>query len=519
MIRLLGALALLLALFAAPTSADPGDVDAAARGVVRVVILGTENGQPVPVSHGTGFAVSPTRIVTNAHVVSEATQDDTLRIGIVPAEGEGGAFARIIAISPRNDLALLEIAKGSLRMPPLALAGGSLSNLGEVAAVGYPMNVDVAQGLGMDDIFRAQPPVKSRGFLSGVRPSRQFDTILHTAPIARGNSGGPLLDACGRVIGVNSFSTDSTSGDAEFYFAVSLRELLPFLRSNGVEPVTNALPCRSIDELNAEERQRLESAQSQARARLAERAENLRELREKARLTAQMEVLEQRENRMALALIALIAAIGAGYAALVWRGDEARRTHVRIAAAVAVTALVAAVLLWVTRPGLAEIEDRVAAAIAKAEGREPPASGAPGSGSAEGALICTLVPDRSRVTSARTDDVALEWSADGCVNRRTQYGLGPGGEWSRVFAAEDDAAVAVNTYDPETRTLRSDRYLLGQDALAAAREARSAYTPPACGVSDAARTLGEQQQALIAALPDRPNERLVYSCTAKSAGK
>jgi hypothetical protein len=84
-----------------------------------------------------------------------------------------------------------------------------------------------------------------------------------------------------------------------------------------------------------------------------------------------------------------------------------------------------------------------------------------------------------------------------------------------VFAAEDDAAVAVNTYDPATRTLRTDRYLLGQAALAAAREARSAYTPPSCGASDSARTLGEQQSALIADLPERPNERLVYSCTAK----
>jgi serine protease Do len=518
MIRLLGALALLLTFLALPASADPGDVDAASRGVVRVVIIGSENGQPTPVSHGTGFAVTPTRIVTNAHVVAEAVQDDTLRIGIVPPEGDGGAFARVVAVSPRNDLALLEIAKGSLRLPPLAIAGSVSSDLGEVSAVGYPMNVDLAQGLDMGDIFRAQPPVKSRGYLSGERPSRQFDTILHTAPIARGNSGGPLLDPCGRVIGVNSFSSDSASGDAEFYFAVSLRELGPFLRKNGVEPVVNALPCRSIDELNAEERERMEAEQSKARAALAERTETLREVREQARLTAQMDVLAARENRMALALIALIASIGCGYAAAVWRGDEARRTHIRIAAALSAVSLAAAVLLWVTRPGLSEIEDRVAAAIAKAEGKDSPAP-VSGDTSAEGALICTLVPERSRVTSARTDDVAFKWSADGCVNGRTQYGLGQGGEWSRVFAAQDDAAVAVNTYDPDTRTLRSDRYLLGQQALSAAREARAAYTPPACGVSEAARTLGEQQSALISQLPQRPNERLVYSCTAKGAAK
>jgi hypothetical protein len=174
-------------------------------------------------------------------------------------------------------------------------------------------------------------------------------------------------------------------------------------------------------------------------------------------------------------------------------------------------------LAWITRPGLSAIEDRVAAAMAEAEGKDPSSNSA--ASAAEGALICTLVPERSRVSSARTDDVAFAWSADGCVNGRTQYGLGQGGEWQRVFAAEDDAAVAVNTYDPDTRTLRTDRYLLGQEKLAAAREARASYTPPSCGVSDAARTLGEQQSTLIAGLPDRPNERLVYSCAAKETAK
>ncbi|MFM7402837.1 MAG: hypothetical protein ACKO1N_01830 [Erythrobacter sp.] len=319
------------------------------------------------------------------------------------------------------------------------------------------------------------------------------------------------------MIGVNSFSAESAGGEAEFYFAVSLRELLPFLRKNGVEPVTNALPCRSIDELNAEERQRLEAEQSAARAKLAERAESLREVRETARLSAQMEVLDARENRMALALIALIAAVSCGFASAAWRKDEARRTLARMAAALSAAALAAAVVLWFTRPGLAAIEDRIAAAIAKAEGTDGEAASA-SADATEGALICTLVPERSRVTSAKTDDVAFAWAADGCVNGRTQYGLGQGGEWSRVFAAQEDTAVAVNTYDPATRTLRTDRYLLGQEALAAAREARSAYKPPACGVSDAARTLGEQQSALIAKLPGQPNERLVYSCAAKVTG-
>jgi serine protease Do len=220
---------------------------------------------------------------------------------------------------------------------------------------------------------------------------------------------------------------------------------------------------------------------------------------------------------MALALIALLGAVGGGYAAAMWRGDPARRKHAGIAAGLAGAALITAILLWVTRPGLSDIEDRVEAAVAAAEGKDAPdGADANPSLAAEGALICTLVPERSRVTAARTDDVAFDWTADGCVNGRTQYGLGQGGDWQRVFAAQEDAAIAINTYDPETRTLRTDRYLLGQEALAAARKARASYTPPSCGVSDAARSLGEQQSALIAKLPERPNERLVYSCTAKA---
>ena len=146
--RLLSLIGLLFALIL-PTnaSADPADIDAAARGVVRVVLIGTDGREVYPVSHGSGFAVSPTQIVTNAHVVREALQDDTLRIGIVPPEGDEAAYGRAISVSPRNDLALIEIVEGSLRLPALTIAGGIPADLRDVSAVGYPMNVDQAQGL------------------------------------------------------------------------------------------------------------------------------------------------------------------------------------------------------------------------------------------------------------------------------------------------------------------------------------------------------------------------------------
>lgn len=223
---------------------------------------------------------------------------------------------------------------------------------------------------------------------------------------------------------------------------------------------------------------------------------------------------------MALALIALLVAVGSGAAAVQWRRDPATSKRAGLAAGAAGAAVIIAGLLWLTRPGLAEIEDRVAAALAEAEkdGDTGDTAADTPSQAADGALLCSFLPDRSRVTSARADDVALDWNADGCVNGRTQYGLSAGGEWSRVLVLEDEAAVAVNTYDPATRTFRTDRYLLGQADMAKVVAARGKYTPPACQVSEAARTLGEQQSALVALLPDRPNERLVFDCVARQSG-
>ena len=488
--------------------ADGADIDAAARGVVRVVIVGSDGREVYPVSHGSGFAVSPTRIVTNAHVIREALQDDTLRIGVVPSEGEDAAYARAISVSPRNDLALIEIIDNAMRLPPLTISGSLVGDMGEVSAVGYPMNVDRAQGLEISDIFRAQPPVKSRGFLSGARPSRQFDTILHTAPIARGNSGGPLLDSCGRVLGVNSFGADSDGSDAEFYFAVSIRELLPFLRENDVEPSVNALPCRSIDEVEASERTRIEQQREKARERIEARKAELRERRDRAQLEAQLSVQSERENAMAAALILLMIAIGAGYVAVNARGKEGTERRFMIAAGIAGVAFIGALILWISRPGIDEIDRRVEAALNKGENGEVPPTA---SNASEGTMICTLVPERSRVTGARTDDVEFDWAADGCVNTRTQYGLNSG-EWTRVLVPDDEEVVSVNRYDPATRTFLSERYLLGRNDMAQVRDIRANYEAPSCSVSEAANSLGERQQSVISLLPARPNERLVYSC-------
>ena len=521
--RILLLFAALLALLApVAAQADPADIDAAARGVVRVVIIGTDDDELFPVSHGTGFAVASDLIVTNAHVVRDAMNDDDLRIGIVPSGGGDAVYGRLVSVNARNDLALVRLT-GSLRLPALALAARPVDSAAQVTSVGYPMNVDRAQGLDLSDIFQSMSPVKSLGYVSGERPSRQFDTILHTAPIARGNSGGPLLDGCGRVVGVNSFGADNEGGDAEFFFAVSNRELVPFLRANEVEPVLNDSVCRSLQELDAAEKERLEREQLEALQSLAQRAEETRERRERALLKAQLGVAGDREDRMALAFVLLLGAFG--IALWAWsrherwdaQGEDAElnRKKINIAFGIAGFLVIVALIAFLTRPGLDEIDRRVAAEMQDGAGTKDGSDPAAGGTDNEGALTCRLLPERSRITSGEAPDIAFDWTAEGCVNERTQYGYASG-NWNRVFVPNSEDAVSVNSFDPDRRIFRSERYLLPRSAMIEAREARGKYQAPQCGEEGAATRLGDLQGEVLGMLPKQPNERLVYRCETRN---
>jgi hypothetical protein len=129
-----------------------------------------------------------------------------------------------------------------------------------------------------------------------------------------------------------------------------------------------------------------------------------------------------------------------------------------------------------------------------------------------GQMTCVIDQSRSRVTTSNTDDVPLSWTDDGCVNGRTQYGLS-GTTWARGLVPETEAAVSVNSYDPDKHEYKVERYPLDHDAMEMARKARAGYQAPECGAgADAARDLGAHQAEIMALLPAQPNERLVYNC-------
>ena len=502
--------ALALALAPQGSAADPADIAAAARSVVRVVLISRSGGGVELIGHGSGFAVGPDLVVTNAHVIAPMAENPDMRVGIVPSQGQSGYFAKVVAYSARNDLALLRLTeKGNL--PAATLFTGAVTDGEDVYAVGYPGNVDQAQGLDPSDLMSPTAPVKTRGAVSAGRSSKGFDTILHTAPIGTGNSGGPLLDSCGRVIGANSFGTMSDSAaDSEFYFAVSMREIARFLIGAKVTPHTTGEPCRSIAELDAAERERIAGARAQSDEQQRAEASRRDATLQQATRQAELEIITGRENHLALAGLAVLIAALAGGAA-VWLGQQRRPRERKAALIGAAVALVIAPVAWFTRPSIGDIDSRaraiVASATAPAATPEPSGTAAP-----EPPLICVFNPQRSRVTVSDTSDVPLDFAADGCVNGKTQYGLGGDG-WARVLAPNGEDAVTIATFDPTTRTYRQDRFLLDLETMGRVRTERARYPAPACGAGEAeARRLADSQAAVRALLPPTPNERLVYDC-------
>jgi S1-C subfamily serine protease len=157
-------------------------VRAAAPSVVR--ILGSACGLGV---EGSGWAAGDDLVVTNAHVV--AGQDDT----IVQRRGSGPSLdAHVVHFDPRNDVAVLRVPQ--LGVPGLSLAGDPRTGTAG-AVLGYPLN-------GPFDA-RAARIGATRTVLSddayGNGPVRRPLTTLRGV-VRSGNSGGPVVDANGRVL-------------------------------------------------------------------------------------------------------------------------------------------------------------------------------------------------------------------------------------------------------------------------------------------------------------------------------
>ncbi len=187
--------------------------------------FGPRRGQPQQRSQtagGSGFIVSSDgEILTNNHVVSGAQ-----KIQVKLRDGEI-LTAHVLGTDPATDVALIKI-DSKHNLPALNLGDSSRLRVGEwVMAVGNPLNFEGTVTVGVVS-------GKGRAGLSGDPNTRSFENFLQTdAAINFGNSGGPLVNTAGEVVGINTAMIQPAQNIG---FAIPIntaRAILPQLKSKG----------------------------------------------------------------------------------------------------------------------------------------------------------------------------------------------------------------------------------------------------------------------------------------------
>jgi 2-alkenal reductase len=181
---------------------------------------------------GTGFVLNARgEVATNAHVVTDG-EGGAIRkadeVYVAFADGNQVA-ARIVGFDPNADVALLKIDPAGLTLRPLRLGTAQDLRVGSpVAAIGSPFGEP--QSLSVGVVSATDRSIKS---LTGFEIAGAIQT---DAAINRGNSGGPLVNARGEVLGINSqIQTTSGGGEGVGYAipADTVRRTLAALRKDG----------------------------------------------------------------------------------------------------------------------------------------------------------------------------------------------------------------------------------------------------------------------------------------------
>jgi len=182
---------------------------------------------------GSGFFISRNHILTNRHVVDSSGS----KIFIASKTLNLNLPAKIVAVSNtiNRDYAVLEIRE-SINIRPLSF-NTRVKRTDKVASWGFPGTI-----ISSDPKFQALLQGKSGSFPEVVYSSGEVSVvhdgnpqkIVHTALISQGNSGGPLVDQRGRVVGINTaISIDSKSNRQDSYALVA-SDIIAFLAAHRI---------------------------------------------------------------------------------------------------------------------------------------------------------------------------------------------------------------------------------------------------------------------------------------------
>jgi len=193
----------------------------------RSSFSGLEQGQ-ISRQTGTGFIWdSAGHIVTNNHVVEGAGQ-------LMVQLSTGRVLrAQAIGTAPNYDLAVLRVERGSAMPGPVAIGSSADLKVGQWAfAIGNPFGLDESLTTGVISALKRRLPTTG---------GREVSNAIQTdAAVNPGNSGGPLLDSSGRVIGVTTAILSPSGANSGIGFAIPIdvvNRVVPDLIRNGRVPM------------------------------------------------------------------------------------------------------------------------------------------------------------------------------------------------------------------------------------------------------------------------------------------
>jgi putative serine protease PepD len=218
-------------------AAAPGVVHITATSQTSDVFGSTQEQQAI----GSGFVIDKAgHIVTNYHVVQGA------RAVEVSFSNNESMKAKIVGVDPATDVAVLKVAAQSRALKPLTLGDSDAVRVGDqVIAIGNPLGYDRSVTSGI--VSAVQRSITAPNEVSTIGHVIQTDAALN-----HGNSGGPLLNAAGEVIGVNSqIAPSSSNANIGIGFAIpvnTVKQVASALIDHGkVEHAFLGIEAKAID--------------------------------------------------------------------------------------------------------------------------------------------------------------------------------------------------------------------------------------------------------------------------------